>query len=78
MDHCRVVFVALGHCRVVLASLTGPSVGFSVETWAGFQALGVVVHEAPLPAIRVQFGAAFAVTGFAAHVSIARAVLQCT
>ena len=76
MDHCRVVFVALGHCRVVLASLTGPSEGFSVETWAGFQALGVVVHVAPEPAVRV-LDVAFAVTGDAALVSIARAPLQC-
>ena len=58
-----------------MASLTGPSVGFSVETWAGFQALGVVVHVAPEPAVRI-LDVAFAVTGDAALVSIARAPLQ--
>ena len=68
-------YAALDCCS--RTGLTGPSVGVSVYTRVRLEALGIFVHEAPLPALRV-IDAAFAVTGFAAHVSVARAVLQCT
>ena len=68
-------YAALDCCS--RTGLTGPSVGVSVYTRVRLQARGVVVHEAPLPAIRMLF-VAFAVTGDVAHVSVTRAVLQCT